>query len=786
MALKPHQTTPCAPLKETPALEGLLLRLRSKLRLLILAEGTGAALMAVGLWCAFAFFADFVLGVPRGIRIAHGVLLVLVPIAALIRYGLRYLSRVPNRRGMAMLLERAHPGHAELFVSATDFQQSGTDSNTPGASLVASVLSRADQTAKTIDLKAAPVFQSRGPIKRLGLGAGALLLLAGASVAWPTYAGIFANRMAGGDSAWPQLTFLDVELGADTSAIRTADELRGSIARGEDLSITVHATGRIPDLVELHFADGGRAILNPVERSSGKTLFATTLRSVQTDVEFVARGGDDRREIPRVFVEVLEPPDITRLAIVVTPPAYSGQAAFTTTDADAKVLAGSRVEVLALCDTDESALGNAEGGAAIQGEVRLLPEDRLVTLTQGVFPGTNQPALAFSFEADQSLRFRYELRDSNGLTNPDPGLWSVDVIDDRAPRIELVYPGGLTLETVPSGMLLLSALVQDDFGIQDLILTAEDERSEIAPMTFTLETGPVPTPSALSGVTEFGFERMAMSALVGRDLVAGDSIRLELAARDTRLPEAGIGRSPSILVRVLTTDEYMRRVQDRLSLVRRRTSELFELQREKLRRTEELLDASFGEGEEGGTPGFTSRDRMDLAAAASGQRRVVGDAGSLLRELASLTGDVLHARVDSDAERQLEQLDLLLAKTTSRSFDPAIWTLLIEQHQKGRLGSAGFAGHLLDLTGLAIEINLKHANAATESLALAEETMDLADLQLALTAAVELQAANLNAIEDLLGRLAEWDNFQSVLSLARDVLERQKSVLERTRDRASQ
>ena len=159
---------------------------------------------------------------------------------------------------------------------------------------------------------------------------------------------------------------------------------------------------------------------------------------------------------------------------------------------------------------------------------------------------------------------------------------------------------------------------------------------------------------------------------------------------------------------------------------------------------------------------------------------------SLLRELASLTGDVLHARVDSDAERQLEQLDLLLAKTTSKSFDPAIWKLLIEQHQKGRLGSAGFAGHLLDLTGLAIDINFKHANAATESLALAEEAMDLEDLQLALSAAVELQVANLSAIEDLLGRLAEWDNFQSVLSLARDVLERQKSVLERTRDRASQ
>ncbi|MFT6713927.1 MAG: hypothetical protein ACJAVJ_001209, partial [Planctomycetota bacterium] len=468
MAPKPHQTTTCAPLTETPALEGLLLGLRAKLRLLILAEGTGAALMAVGLWCAFAFFADFVLGVPRGIRIAHGVLFALVPLAALLRFGLRHLAHMPNRRGMAMLLERAHPGHAELFVSATDFQQSGPESGSAGASLVAKVLARADQSAKSVDLKAAPVFESRGPLKRLGLGTCALLLMAGAGAAWPTYAGIFANRLAGGASAWPQLTFLDIELGADTSATRTGDQLRGSIARGDDLSITVRASGRIPDEVELYFSDGARAILHPVERSSGETLFTTTLRGVQADVDFVARGGDDRREIPRVFIEVLEPPDITRLAIVVTPPAYSGQGPFTTTDADAKVLAGSRVEVLALCDTDESAAGNANGGAIIQGEVRLLPEDRLVTLSQGTFPGTDLPALAFSFEAEKSLRFRYELTDSNGLTNPDPGLWSVEVVDDRAPRIDLVYPRGLTLETVPTGMLLLSAVVQDDFGIQDL------------------------------------------------------------------------------------------------------------------------------------------------------------------------------------------------------------------------------------------------------------------------------------------------------------------------------
>jgi hypothetical protein len=41
-------------------------------------------------------------------------------------------------------------------------------------------------------------------------------------------------------------------------------------------------------------------------------------------------------------------------------------------------------------------------------------------------------------------------------------------------------------------------------------------------------------------------------------------------------------------------------------------------------------------------------------------------------------------------------------------------------------------------------------------------------------------------IEELLGRLAEWDNFQSVLSLTRDILNRQKNLRERTKDAAGE
>jgi hypothetical protein len=53
-----------------------------------------------------------------------------------------------------------------------------------------------------------------------------------------------------------------------------------------------------------------------------------------------------------------------------------------------------------------------------------------------------------------------------------------------------------------------------------------------------------------------------------------------------------------------------------------------------------------------------------------------------------------------------------------------------------------------------------------------------------LTLASERQAEVLARIELMLELLAEWDNFQSVLSLTRDILNRQKNLSEQTRQYA--
>jgi hypothetical protein len=98
----------------------------------------------------------------------------------------------------------------------------------------------------------------------------------------------------------------------------------------------------------------------------------------------------------------------------------------------------------------------------------------------------------------------------------------------------------------------------------------------------------------------------------------------------------------------------------------------------------------------------------------------------------------------------------------------------------GRLPSEGFAATLVKLVELALEISEDHAARCVAALDAAEDAPSRAQV------AQELENAGQHAqlvekgVELLLAELSEWDNFQNVLTLARDILNRQKALHERT------
>ena len=773
-------------LTRTPTLGRLIERTRGRLTRQVWKHGVGTVLAVLAGWLLFAFLADWGLHVPAPVRIFHALVLIGLPAWFVWRGLLRPLQRVPDDAGLAVLIERAKPGTHELFVSAAQLQRSGNGD----PALIERVLAEAEERARECELGG--VLDERRPSRRIQGGFACAAAVAALFVLAPNHARIFFARMFGGSTPWPQRTYLTVEVPlhgrAGLEGHERVDvgeqEIVVRVARGSDVPVLVTAEGEIPDEVTLTFDTGEEVVL----ASGGGPYFRQTLRSCQEDLGFRVTGGDDTDGEPHVRVLVLQPPDVAGLAVRVTPPAYSDLPEETVYDRDVEVLAGSRIEVHVLPDPPTAT-----------GQVRVLPEDRVLPLETAPFPVTDgddpRTGLAFSLTAERSLRYRFELVDDTGLSNPDPGLFAVRVVEDRAPELTVLAPGRGDVETVVGGALPLGVRAEDDFGLASLTWTvsstAENETllsGELAMRSLSAAEPPggeglEPDPSGPAARRATGRTRLEVDRLApdGGMLVEGQQFELRFQARDNRAPEPGQTETSAVRIRVVSADDLLRRVQDRLARARLQASQLVDLQNARRQRTEELLESLAG-GEDVDEAGI---DELALAAALTGQRRVQGDARAMARELSAVNETVLYARLDEKAGGLLERLDGLLADVTDRGFHPELWRDLARAHGAGELGNPGFAGHLVAILEIALQVSEDHAQAAVAALETAQNGGDVTVLEEQLVLAIEQQTETLTRLEDLLERLAAWDNFQSVLTLTRDILNRQKSLQERTRQFAS-
>lgn len=778
------QTQPTSGLTQTPQTGDLLESLRRRLVRQVLMHGLGTVLGVATAWLLFAYIADWGLRVPKVVRVFHGgTLFVLVAFFSW-RNILRPLGRLPSRAGLAVLLERANPELREVLVSAVQFQEREGAHGDP--EMIRLVLAEAEERARGLSTKG--VLEEEAPRARFLLGAGGVVALVLLAAFNRGQAGIFFDRLFGGNAIWPQRTYLAVDVPGLEIHAETPDLIQLRVARGTDVPIRIQAEGVVPDEVRLHFSGSRDQVLT----GAGGGLFRTLVQSCQEDFSFHVTGGDDNDGIPVFQIDVLQPPDVEGVAAAIQPPAYSQLPPTVVFNRDVEVLFGSvlRIHVRPFPQ-------NATG------MVRLLPSDLLEPLQSAPFPVDPDlgdaldpgPGLYFDHVAQESISYRIELTDDTGLQNPDPGLYRIQVIEDRPPEIQVLAPGRTDFEVVRGGAIPLRARVEDDYGILSMgwRISPDLPGTETEPVVegeFALiELDREALERTASGERRSGARKVALgNAQVEVDSLGTEATPVsvdqrylvELVALDNREPAAGEGRSLPIRARVVTPEELLRRMQDRLAQARLDALRLSDLQREKRQRVEELIDSAEDDGAQ------ASGEALALAAALSGQRRVLGDAQALARELAGVSEDILYARLDEKAGALLAYYDARMAEVTDLRFHSEPWRELAAASANGQLGTSGFAGSLVQLVALALEITEDHARAGVAALDEAEQALDAATRQAALLRAEAAQSSSLARIEDLLQELAEWDNFQNILALTRDILNRQKALRERTQQFATE
>lgn len=754
-----------------PNLNAQLARLKSGLTRAVLLRGLGLTTLCVLAWLVFAYFADWGLRVPRILRLLHGVVAVGLLGFALWRFVLQPLSKLPGRTGLALLLERSHGKAGELFVSAVEFAD-GTSNGDPA--LVQRVIQEAE--ARASELNPRSVINDARPNWLAAGGVVALLAVGAWSMSFSELASTFAQRLIGSDLPWPQRTTLVIRipnLGDGASVQRDGGRITVRIARGLDLPVLIEAQGVIPASIKLHVEGDHDLVLST--HSGG--VFRTLLPSLQTDQRFYATGGDDNDERPEVLVHVLEPPEVLQIALEVTPPAYSGLAVERFFDVDElEVLRGSQVSVWIRTTPNATAV------------ITQLPDDQPIAFATAAWPEELESptdALQFELTLDESLGFRVDLNDGEGLTSPDPPLIRLSAVDDHAPEITVLSPATSEIVIVAGGALPLRVRAEDDFHVEQLTVV-------VRPLGGDGEAPPVQELELVIRDLEVERSRTRHAVLAGQRLevdawktadtavVVGQRYSIEIFARDNRQPESNQGISLVRRARVVTAEELLRRLQDRLAQAKLAASRLDELQRDHRQRVEDLLDALEG------SDLLATADSLAVTALVSGERRVAVGAIDLGRDLAAVTEDVLYARIDDKAENLLTRYDAALSEWPNTQFPDAIWRDLARRRRDSNGPSKGFASNLLELVDLSLEIGNDLAGSATNALEQAAAATRAVDCQAALELASERMTITSERLSDLLERLAEWDNFQNILTLTRDIVNRQKGLKERLQNFAKE
>lgn len=758
------QKTSNAETLATPQLDRALSQLGSSLRGLTLQQGVGTILLATGIWLAAAYLADWGLHLPWALRVANGLVLLGLPLFIWRRNISAPLKSQPDAAGLAVLLERDHPGSQDRLVSALNLRN--TPPVDPSRPLVEALVQEAEELVLTLEPDRP--LDRRDPRRRLGMGVLCAVMTGALLLSNPALASIFFARALGQDVAWPRNTNLNMALAGPT-ALGLDDSqdgiLRTQIARGSDVLLVVTIEGTVPDEITLHFADGSSTLVP----TAGARTLRPSLRNLQASQEVWATGGDDDRGLPHILLEVLEPPDISSIAFIVTPPAYTGLEQTVVRGTEVRALAGSQIEVLVRTDP-----------AGAVGVLRVLGEEGVVDLVSRPWNLPGEPkqdgALGCTLQVDEERYFQIELTDARGLSNPDPGTYALQVIQDRQPEVVLLAPGTNEWPVVPGGAIPLRVRAEDDFRVDrlsfDLRSTADLETALVEADLLFQEAAPLENRIETTGHLVLASEILELNEIAGDDVEPGWSAVLQVMAKDSHPSTDHEAFAPPVRLRCVSGDEFLRMVKDGLARAGEDAGRLLQETRDLRTRTSQLKSAL--------ETGEVATDR-ELGSLLHSTRRMQGDAGGLGRDLASLAEGLLYNRLDQRAGPLLDALHAALSTQAARTFDPRPWRLVGGQLSAGRLGTPELAGELIALVELALMISEDSAEAASAGLTGARTANDPQTAETMVAAALDALDRSVTSLEALTTRLGEWDNFQSVLTLTKDLLNRQKNLTERTK-----
>ncbi len=400
--------------------------------------------------------------------------------------------------------------------------------------------------------------------------------------------------------------------------------------------------GRLPELVQIYYWFDGQdqAEVEPQSmKPTGQRMVHSLPRATRA-FKVRAVGGDG--ETDWVSVEVVEPPRIESLTILLHPPAYTAWPNST-----------SSPHIDALVGTTVAIAGRAsEPLAAARVAVELGEKQTEHPLTIG------EDGRSFALAADAarpwtletSGTYRVLLEGIDGVVGGENDRHQIDVRPDAPPRISVTAPDANTLVTADASVPIL-ATIRDDLAIQHVELRySRSDNSDVGEQAIVLYEGP-PQAVAIDSGDSRDIKFTWQLAELG-ELPAGASLLFTIAAADYRPQE---DQCPPRRITIITRDQLEDRIAQRQTFILGQLAETLEVQRDARSQTA-ALQVQFEQ-----TGQVAERDVVDLQSAELNQRRVdrmlAGEQDGVLAQIDALLEVVAQNRLDNpDLVRRMHRL----------------------------------------------------------------------------------------------------------------------------------
>ncbi len=400
-----------------------------------------AFLRGLGLLCAvvcggvmLSLLIDWAADLGVAVRSVLLLAVLLAGVVTAVQYVIRPLLRKMSPAEVAALVDTAHPELREQLESSIELNDPSSPEAHRGSPLMRSLLAgQVEQTARSVNFQEAA--DATRTTRWVVIGLVTLLLVVAPLGATKTGYGVLLSRFLTPWRNHERVTNLMFHIVDGDRAV----------ARGSDVTIAAEpqwrfVPGDLPEFVWIEWQDAlGESDSRRMTFDAERNGYVSTFPHVLSSFDFDVSAGRSRTQM--FHVEVVEAPEITRLALDVHPPAYTGLPAESLDGAAGRIaiFAGSRLSFQMTFSRPVTQAALEEISSASMSS--LVPAKS--PLDEEPSPALHPMTLSadglagfLDFIPGKGGPFVVRLLDALGVENQDPTVRWLDVHADKAPDLE--------------------------------------------------------------------------------------------------------------------------------------------------------------------------------------------------------------------------------------------------------------------------------------------------------------------------------------------------------------